>query len=222
MKTRSSMPTSAKTMTPAKKKVVMSKQKVVVAKKNVVKAKAMKQNMQKNHDASPSPKGIHPYSNEPPSLNNVDTDIWMNHILPFVGKNQYRFVGAVSRHFRISYFTLFSPVTSFGNISTIEQASLCCEDVCRVQRGTLFHVMIQKGHQDIVKYLYISHPPCHSKDPQWTAATAERGDFELLRWLVRKIVKWTNPPFLVRLCAVILPCSNGCFHFTLVMEPLCE
>jgi hypothetical protein len=58
-----------------------------------------------------------PSSNKALSWYNLDDDIWMNHILPFVGKNQYRFIGAVNRNFRVSYFTVFSPTTSYENVT---------------------------------------------------------------------------------------------------------
>jgi hypothetical protein len=131
-----------------------------------------------------------PSSNKALSWYNLDDDIWMNHILPFVGKNQYRFIGAVNRNFRVSYFTVFSPTTSYENVTTMEQAHLCCKDLDFDQRAALCKAMIKKGEPNIVKIAFAVNSDFYrfsqERQVQLTAAAAESGDFDLLRWLVEK------------------------------------
>jgi hypothetical protein len=126
-----------------------------------------------------------------PLLGNVTIEIFTQNILPFVGKNQYRFVGGVNRHFRISYLTFFSPSTSFENVTTVGQAYLCSADLSlkrNAQKAAFCEVMVKNGRQSIVKYLFSLE--CRSNntltDHPFTATAAEAGHFELLRWLVRQ------------------------------------
>jgi hypothetical protein len=129
-------------------------------------------------------------SDEVPALSNFSPDIWIRHILPFVGKDQYRFVGAVNHHYRTSYLTLFAASTSFENVTTMGQAYLCCGDVWSnlPQKIDFCKVMVKFGRQDIVKYLFnrVRTRDEPLNDSKFTAAAAEGGHVDLLRWLVRK------------------------------------
>jgi hypothetical protein len=49
----------------------------------------------------------------PPSLDSLCLDLLKNHLLPCVGENQYRFVGAVNRTFRTAYTDVFTPTTTY-------------------------------------------------------------------------------------------------------------
>jgi hypothetical protein len=131
---------------------------------------------------------MNPYSDEAPSLENISDHIFMCHILPFLGEKQYRFVGAVNRRFRISYFSVFSATTSYEHVTTVEQAMLCRMELSLQQRLALCKVAIKKGLSNVVKLLFESifynrYETCD--EAQLTATAAECGDFELLRWLVR-------------------------------------
>jgi hypothetical protein len=125
-------------------------------------------------------------STEVPCWNNMCTDIWMRNVLPFIGRNQYRFVGAVNRHFRTTYLAAFSSTTTtYKEITSMEQAILCYSDLNEspVQLETLWKVLAAQGHKDILRFYY-NNPMAPSA--ALTAAAAKGGHFDLLRWLVRQ------------------------------------
>jgi hypothetical protein len=76
-----------------------------------------------------------PSENEAPCWSNVCADVFLLNILPFLGTNQYRFVGAVNRHFRSVYKALYSSTTTtYDNIVCMEQAILCYEEIKKKPR----------------------------------------------------------------------------------------
>jgi hypothetical protein len=126
-------------------------------------------------------------STEVPCLCNVNTDIWTRNILPFIGTNQYRFVGAVNRHFRSTYLAAFSStITTFDHILGMEQAKLCHNEIKTFpqQLEMFWKVLAERGRQGILSYYYIDD--AFLPTTALTAAAAQGGRFELLRWLVRQ------------------------------------
>jgi hypothetical protein len=160
------------------------KQSKVTTKQKNVKVPLKKKNTECFSKVVKQYTGIRPSADEAPFLNTICADIFMRAVLPFVGKNQYRFVGGVNRHFRISYFTVFSPSTSYENVVTRKQADLCCRDLHEKlsQRANLCKVMAMQGQETILKYLF-TKGVC-PLDSSMTAAAAKGGHFELMRWLV--------------------------------------
>jgi hypothetical protein len=73
------------------------------------------------------------HSPELPSLETLCVeDILTRNIFPFVGKNQFRFIGTVNKRFRTAYTTLFSMTTTYDQVATVEQARLCYNDIEKI------------------------------------------------------------------------------------------
>jgi hypothetical protein len=119
------------------------------------------------------------------STRSVWTIFFMRNILSFVGKNQYRFVGAVNRHFRTAYIAVFSPTTTLDNVTTVEHANVCYHEIkdAPSQRKCLCKVASKMNHRDVLKYLFVEG--C-TWDGEMATAAAQAGQLELLQWLVRK------------------------------------
>lgn len=127
---------------------------------------------------------ICPETSREASLGSLCLDLLTRHVLPFVGENQYRFVGAVNRDFRNAYLAVFSPTTTFDQITSMEQAELCYHEIwIPHQHDELYLVMVEQGQLDILKYLYLQEG--FSLSASLSAAAARNGHFDVLRWLVR-------------------------------------
>ena len=124
---------------------------------------------------------------EPPSVGNIMcSDLLLRLVLPFVGKNQYRFVGAVNHNFRTLYKELFSTTTTYHHVTTAEQASICyrdIEDLTLSHIKALCKVMVQQNNRTVLNFLgnyYIRNNAVSS-----TTAVKE-GNLDLLKWLIRR------------------------------------
>jgi hypothetical protein len=60
-----------------------------------------------------------------PTLEDIPSELFIQQILPFVGRHQYRFVAAVNRSFHTAYLTSFPKKVTRFNVSTIEHAKIC-------------------------------------------------------------------------------------------------
>jgi hypothetical protein len=61
------------------------------------------------------------------SVNDIPVDVLANHIFPFVGGDQYLFVGGVSRHYEEAYSATFPAKTTRYNMTTMKFAKICWE-----------------------------------------------------------------------------------------------
>jgi hypothetical protein len=113
----------------------------------------------------------------------VDTYVLQN-ILSYIGKNQYRYVAAISKTFHVAYEQLFPNHTkqTYYNASTIERARLCFE--CPILRHsdsvTLCNSAVRYGSLVTLQYLRSIHF-------QWDSTTfdtaAQYGHVHILEYL---------------------------------------
>jgi hypothetical protein len=69
--------------------------------------------------------------NDPVSLtgvNEVPFELFADHIFPFVGRGQYRFVGGVCQRFKKAYIRAFPKKTTKYNVSSIRLAQICFDE----------------------------------------------------------------------------------------------
>jgi hypothetical protein len=94
-------------------------------------------------------------------------DILTRNILPFVGANQFRFVGAVNRRLRTVYLSLFSPTTTYDYVTSVEHAHLCYYDFFRYPASTqlkiLGKVAAKHNYLNVLKYLLRQNCPLDAK-----------------------------------------------------------
>jgi hypothetical protein len=82
-------------------------------------------------------------------------EIWTRHILTFVGKGQFAFVGFVNRGFCQAYLSLFPAITIFEHILTMPQAKMCYRSIRRDEFGSQedsFRHMAGRGRLDILEF----------------------------------------------------------------------
>jgi hypothetical protein len=131
----------------------------------------------------------------------LSDDIWMEHILPFVDKGNFRFVGGVNRCFRSAYLERYPSATTYDTIITVEQAQLFDQDIHDVRRytrqrnaemlvsheETACRVMARLGRQNVLRYF-------HSKNFSWNEKTCAnavlRGNLKMLKWLRARGCPW--------------------------------
>jgi hypothetical protein len=68
--------------------------------------------------------------------NELPSEIIANNIFPFVGSNQYRFVGGVCQIFEKTYRTSFSAETTI-NVTSVEHAKICLDEISFPMKRTL-------------------------------------------------------------------------------------
>jgi hypothetical protein len=123
-------------------------------------------------------------------MDDLDVDILIRHVIPFVGTNQFRFVAGVNRKFHWAYTVAFTGL--FGekrtHVHTLDALS---------QFGTLFQrdretaiafvarssvSFGSKGNRDMIQYL-------RANDCSWScdvcAFAAGRGDLPMLQLALR-------------------------------------
>lgn len=110
------------------------------------------------------------------------TDILENNIFPFVGMNQYRFVGGVCRVFEKAYRTLFSVQTAI-NVSSVEHAKICFDELPLSMKLSLQDSLCasaaRNGNLVVLKWARYSECPW---DAKVCSLAANNGDLEMLQW----------------------------------------
>jgi hypothetical protein len=119
-------------------------------------------------------------------LGNDDT---LQHILSFVGCNQYRFVASVSKDFQNAYHQLYPEnKTTYCNASTIGHAKICIAECKGTRKSvTLCYSAIRHGSLPALQYL-------RSSNYQWDAfvcnVAAQFGQLHILKYLRQKDCDW--------------------------------
>jgi hypothetical protein len=151
-----------------------------------------------------------------PTLEDIPSELFIRHILPFVGRHQYRFVAAVNRNFHTAYVTAFPKKVTRVNVSTIEHAKICFAE----KKGNYHHPCIlcrmaaREGNLSVLKYLRSIHCSwyrdtcanaaknghldviqwCHSNGFPWDAKTchnaAGNGHIDILKWCRQNGCEW--------------------------------
>lgn len=62
-------------------------------------------------------------------MNTVPLEVLTNFVVPYVGDYQFRYVASVNRKFYTSYTTVYKDRRTHYNLSTLEHAKLCYEDL---------------------------------------------------------------------------------------------
>jgi hypothetical protein len=115
-----------------------------------------------------------------PTLEDLPSELFIHHILPFVGRHQYRFVAAVNRNFRAAYVTAFPKKVTCFNVSTIEHARICFLEMRHLhQYLILWNVAAREGNLTVMKYL--NSVPCEW-DNRTCANAAENGHLDFIKW----------------------------------------
>ena len=130
------------------------------------------------------------------SWNDIPLDVWSQHIFPFVGSHQYRFVGGVNKSFEEAYCKAFPEKTTKLYVSSLEHGKICFNEVpssmvCTLQYfarkhtwyKTLYHDAVQsaaeKGHLELLQW---DEGVCHG--------AAEKDHLELLQWALLNGCPW--------------------------------
>jgi hypothetical protein len=70
-------------------------------------------------------------------------EIWLQHVFPFIGPDQYLFVGGVNRFFRSAYTSLYPHrTTDFAEVFTVAQAVLSYDEVRSLDHKTVLDTKI--------------------------------------------------------------------------------
>jgi hypothetical protein len=151
-----------------------------------------------------------------PTLEDIPSELFIRHILPFVGHRQYRFVAAVNRNFHTAYVTVFPKKLTCVNVSTIEHAKICFDENKRkhYHQRMLCRTAARKGNLTVLKYLRSIQCSWYSDTcafaagnghldvikwcrenggawDSWTcAAAAEKGHLDVIKWCRQNGCEW--------------------------------
>jgi hypothetical protein len=128
-----------------------------------------------------------PPSLEIQSFDSLPADVLVNHILPFVGNNQYRFVAGVCKTFQTSYVSLYQKKTSYCYVSSKEQAQICLNECPMFKRRNLCELAALHGNLVVLQYL--RSMGC-SWDWRTCANAAENGHLDVLIWARANHCRW--------------------------------
>jgi hypothetical protein len=116
-----------------------------------------------------------------PTLEDIPSELFIQHILPFVGRRQYRFVATVNHNFHTAYVTAFSEKVTCFNVPTIEHAKICFDEwkgnYCYPR--ILCCIAARKGNLTVLKLFRSIHLPW---DRSTCAAAAENGHLDVIKW----------------------------------------
>jgi hypothetical protein len=128
-----------------------------------------------------------PSSIEIQSFDSLPADVFVNHILPFVGNSQYRFVAGVCKTFQTAYTSLYQKKTSYCYVSSKEQAQICLNESPMSKRRNLCELAALHGNLVVLKYL--RSMGC-SWDWRTCANAAENGHLDVLIWARANHCQW--------------------------------
>ena len=99
----------------------------------------------------------------PPQPNGVlDDGNLLRNVLSYVGKNQYRFIGTVDHTFHDTYVSLHPEKTTQYNVSSMEHAVICCNEVSGYNsRYTLSKKAATTGNLPVLQFLFSNKCPIH-------------------------------------------------------------
>jgi hypothetical protein len=123
------------------------------------------------------------------TLEDIPSELFIQYILPFVGRHQYRFVAAVNRNFHTAYVTAFPEKLTFYNVSTIEHAKICYDDLTNLSspQHILCCTAAREGNLSVLKYL-------RSLGCAWDSGTCENaatnGHLDVIKWCRQNGCPW--------------------------------
>jgi hypothetical protein len=124
-----------------------------------------------------------------PTLEDIPSELFIQYILPFVGRRQYRFVAAVNRNFHTAYVTAFPEKVTHYNVSTIEHAKIYYDDI--MDHSSLQNILCctaaRDGNLTVLKYLRSIQ--C-SRDARTCANAAKNGHLDIIQWCRENGCPW--------------------------------
>jgi hypothetical protein len=151
-----------------------------------------------------------------PTFDDIPSEVFIQYILPFVGRHQYRFVAAVDRYFHTAYVAAFPEKVTCYDASTIEHAKICFNEK-KIQyhfQCFLCDIAARGGHLTVLKYLRSIQCPwgnytcayaaknghldvlqwCHENGCPWRAITcanaANNGHLNVIKWCRQNGCSW--------------------------------
>jgi hypothetical protein len=125
------------------------------------------------------------------TFEDIPSELFIQYILPFVGRHQYRFVATVNHNFHTAYVTAFSKKVTRVNVSTIEHAKICFDEEkgnYRLQH-VLCYTAAREGNLSVLKYLRSMQCPWS----EWTCAyAAKNGHLDVLQWCRQNGCPWND------------------------------
>jgi hypothetical protein len=126
------------------------------------------------------------------TLEDIPSELFIRHILPFVGRRQYRFVAAVNHNFHTAYVTVFPGKLTCINVSTIEHAKICFDEIkgdCDHHPCILCCTAASKGNITVLKYLRSIESCWHSDT---CLAAARNGHLDVVKWCHENGCPWDS------------------------------
>jgi hypothetical protein len=136
----------------------------------------------------------------------VPLDVWINRIFPFVGPQQYCFVGGACKLFQQMYSATFPEKTTVYNVTSIQHAMVCFNDIPKSKQlkfvnyeciwatwyKKLCYEAIRTRDLKVLKLaLKIGCP----WQPDHLSQAALNGDFEDLMWARENGCPWDDQTF---------------------------
>jgi hypothetical protein len=127
------------------------------------------------------------------TIDHLNIDIWTDKIFPFVGDYQFRFVAGVHPTFYQAYSITFPKKQTYYNLSTLDHAKLCYEEIHNQYRQSMLCAYAAKhGLLNVLQYLRGIGCPWNV----WTCTyAAEKGHFKILQWAHTKGCPWNELTF---------------------------
>jgi hypothetical protein len=115
------------------------------------------------------------------TLDSLPNAIFRQHILPFVGDGQYRFIGSINKKYQALYRRVCTKPFTYWNTSTIPLTRLCWNELSFQRNPALLCVVAaRQGHLQSLQYLKFT------LQAEWdacvTAAAAAAGHRHILEW----------------------------------------
>jgi hypothetical protein len=123
------------------------------------------------------------------TLEDIPSELFIQYILPFVGRHQYRFVAAVNHNFHTAYVTAFPKKATCYNVSTMEHAKICFDETKRQyhHQRILCYIAAREGNITVLKYLRSIQCPWGN----WTCTSAaENGHLDVIKWCRQNGCPW--------------------------------
>jgi hypothetical protein len=124
------------------------------------------------------------------ALDVLQSEIWSNHILPFVGVGSYRYVAGTNRQLRKMYTELFPMEKTTHVLLSSSQAALALQEVGEENRTVLCPMAARGGGLEALQFLLVD------RNCQWAASTcaaaARGGHLPVVQWASQHGCPWND------------------------------
>jgi hypothetical protein len=126
------------------------------------------------------------------TFDDIPSELFIQYILPFVGRHQYRFVAAVNHNFHTAYVTAFPKKVTRFNVSTIEHAKICFDEwkiMEYLHQSFLCDIAAREGNLSVLKYLR----SIQCEWGEWTCSyAAKSGHLDVIKWCHENGCPWDS------------------------------